>query len=103
MEQSPSVQQAAAAKEAAEAAATLKVGSKAEARRPRLGGFATWLASCCATCGKGSSADCVLVKCGKCELIRYCGRDCQLRAWKELGHKRSCGCPLPTQEAFASA
>tara|TARA_B100000795_G_scaffold124522_1_gene92910 strand:- start:83 stop:1396 length:1314 start_codon:yes stop_codon:yes gene_type:complete len=33
-------------------------------------------------------------KCAACEVVRYCGKDCQRAGWK-LGHKQSCGSPLP--------
>jgi SET domain/MYND finger len=29
--------------------------------------------------------------CGKCRKRRYCGRECQLRDWKEVSHKHWCG------------
>ena len=29
-------------------------------------------------------------KCAKCQPVRYCGRDCQLKHWK-AGHKKECG------------
>ena len=34
-------------------------------------------------------------KCCACEVVRYCGKDCQRAGWKR-GHKQSCGSPLPT-------
>ena len=90
--------EAAAAKSLADAAATLP--DAASSRRPHFGDCAPWLETQCATCG---SRPVKLLKCAKCGLIRYCSKECQVRAWKELGHKRSCGNPLPTREVFATA
>ena len=62
--------------------------------------MAALLADCCATCGSTGP----LQKCGKCRVIKYCGGECQVKGWKELGHKRSCGQVLPDQNSeLASA
>ena len=89
----------AAARAVAEAAATLPQASLAASRRPRPM-MAALLADCCATCGSTGP----LQKCGKCRVIKYCGGECQVKGWKELGHKRSCGQVLPDQNSeLASA
>ena len=38
----------------------------------------------CVVCGKPSSAHC-----GNCKAVHYCGRDCQVKHWKD-GHKHAC-------------
>ena len=89
----------AAARAVAEAAATLPQASLAASRRQRPM-MAALIADCCATCGSTGP----LQKCGKCRVIKYCGGECQVKGWKELGHKRSCGQTLPDQNSeLASA
>lgn len=41
----------------------------------------------CSNCGK---SDVPLLACSRCQLVRYCGKVCQARHWKEGGHKSSC-------------
>ena len=42
--------------------------------------------------------------CGACGITQYCSADCQREAWKRpVGHKSSCGAPLPTPGAVAAA
>ncbi|XP_077977699.1 uncharacterized protein LOC144433265 [Glandiceps talaboti] len=41
----------------------------------------------CAWCGEGHDD---LKKCARCHSVMYCGRDCQVRHWKEGGHKNDC-------------
>jgi hypothetical protein len=31
-----------------------------------------------------------LLKCGGCELARYCSKECQAKDWREGGHKQIC-------------
>jgi len=42
-------------------------------------------------------------KCAKCKKVRYCGRECQVAAWKTGGHKEVCGKPVVTTKAAAQA
>ena len=41
---------------------------------------------CCAKCGKVGAKKI----CGRCGVVRYCSRECQVAHWK-AGHKRECG------------
>ena len=40
----------------------------------------------CAACTKPDAPS----HCGKCKVVKYCGRECQLKHWKEMGHKKRC-------------
>lgn len=40
----------------------------------------------CSVCGKKGK----LQKCARCTAVSYCGRDCQVKDWKERGHKDVC-------------
>eukprot|EP00978_Attheya_sp_CCMP212_P045740 scaffold358830_cov83-Attheya_sp.AAC.1 len=42
----------------------------------------------CAFCYHPSAT---LQKCGKCKKRHFCSRECQLKDWKEAGHKIYCG------------
>ena len=44
------------------------------------------LKTMCNACGKFKAKS----KCTKCH-VRYCSKDCQIKAWKTLGHKARCG------------
>ena len=51
----------------------------------------------CFTCGKekkkptaGSGGDGGLLKCGGCLVAEYCSKECQVKDWKEGGHKKLC-------------
>ena len=66
------------------------------------------LSTCCSLCGKepelGPSAMYTFPCCSKCGETRYCGRNCQIEAWKQpCAHKASCGCKLPTPRVIASS
>jgi hypothetical protein len=43
----------------------------------------------CANCNKGAEK---LLLCGKCKLVKYCSRDCQVAHFKS-GHKKVCKAP----------
>jgi TPR repeat protein len=45
---------------------------------------------CCATCGTPKTTKRPLNICTRCRTVRYCNRDCQIKHWKEGGHKREC-------------
>ncbi|CAJ1953007.1 unnamed protein product [Cylindrotheca closterium] len=47
------------------------------------------LNSYCANCNKSLGTDGGM-KCSKCKVTLYCGRDCQVKHWKEGGHKQEC-------------
>ena len=45
----------------------------------------------CADCGiSGDSKGVKLNSCSQCKAVRYCGKACQLKHWKEGGHKKVC-------------
>ena len=44
----------------------------------------------CHVCGKRDSDAVTLEKCARCKFYFYCGKDCQLRHWKEQGHMGEC-------------
>lgn len=52
----------------------------------------------CAFCGTPSPEDTRHKACTRCRQVRYCNSRCQEVAWKQLGHKESCGRPLPSVE-----
>ena len=39
----------------------------------------------CAACTKKNASN----RCAKCKVVKYCGRDCQIKHWKH-GHKKRC-------------
>ncbi|KAI0869882.1 hypothetical protein GGS24DRAFT_477390 [Hypoxylon argillaceum] len=41
----------------------------------------------CAACGKAEGA---FLKCTGCGFAAYCGKDCQVKGWSEMGHKSNC-------------
>ncbi|KAI1170455.1 hypothetical protein F4777DRAFT_583907 [Nemania sp. FL0916] len=41
----------------------------------------------CAACGDEEG---MLMKCTGCAVAAYCGKDCQVKAWGEMGHKLNC-------------
>ena len=43
----------------------------------------------CGHCSKAEPAGVKFNSCGKCRVVRYCSRDCQVKDWK-AGHKRKC-------------
>ena len=43
----------------------------------------------CASCGVMEAGECVLKQCGRCKLVSYCSKDCQVTDWK-AGHKHVC-------------
>ena len=45
---------------------------------------------CCATCGTPKTTRRPLHACSQCHTTHYCNRDCQMKHWKEGGHKRNC-------------
>ena len=53
-------------------------------KKPHGGATASPKHPPCAVCSKPSSA-----KCGSCNAVHYCNRDCQVTHWKG-GHKRTC-------------
>ena len=58
--------------------------------RSALTGLASvreYVAACCAGCG-ATRATHKLKKCAKCDVARFCGAECQRRAWAE--HKPHC-------------
>mmetsp|Transcript_26875 Transcript_26875/g.65313 ORF Transcript_26875/g.65313 Transcript_26875/m.65313 type:complete len:597 (+) Transcript_26875:189-1979(+) len=65
----------------AEAAADRKEAKKAQNAEKDAGNFC---ASCNKSLGTGGMA------CSKCTITYYCGRDCQVKDWKEGGHKQKC-------------
>lgn len=46
------------------------------------------MAVLCLSCGKPPAPEKKLLKCSKCMLAHYCGKDCQNADWKE--HKKNC-------------
>ena len=42
----------------------------------------------CAVCRQRTEDDAPLMKCTRCQYVRYCGRDCQTRDWRH--HKVEC-------------
>lgn len=40
-------------------------------------------------CGMCAAPGCTLA-CGQCQVVKYCGRRCQIFHWKNAGHKTSC-------------
>ena len=42
---------------------------------------------CCDVCGVETAE---LMQCAQCGVRSYCGRSCQRKDWKEMGHKRVC-------------
>ena len=53
----------------------------------------------CACCGSPPPEGKRHPACRGCRLVRYCSEGpCQKTAWKKLGHKKSCGRPLPSME-----
>ena len=57
----------------------------------------------CAVCGALPSPGKRLQKCDACKLVCYCGREHQVLAWKMMGHKHSCGAPLPTSDSVMAS
>jgi len=45
---------------------------------------------CCSTCGKPKTPLRPLKPCKLCHTVQYCGRECQVKHWKESGHRREC-------------
>jgi TPR repeat protein len=45
---------------------------------------------CCATCGTPKTTRRPLNACSQCHTTHYCNRECQMKHWKEGGHKREC-------------
>jgi TPR repeat protein len=45
---------------------------------------------CCATCGTPKTTRRPLNTCSQCHTTHYCNRECQMKHWKEGGHKREC-------------
>ena len=56
-------------------------------------------ASACSGCSKSSFQ---LRKCGGCRQAAYCSRGCQVRHWKEGGHKQECAQLAPAAGAAAA-
>lgn len=63
----------------------------------------------CANCGKPGGIGVTLAKCGRCQLVAYCSRDCQAAHWKRKlgGHKEVCISvadrrPSPTSQPTSS-
>lgn len=52
----------------------------------------------CACCGSPPPEGKRHPACRGCRLVRYCSVHCQKTAWIKLGHKKSCGRPLPSME-----
>lgn len=50
----------------------------------------------CGTCGAQPAGERKFQRCARCNAVSYCSRECQQRGWQVLGHKRTCGKPLPT-------
>jgi hypothetical protein len=67
-----------------------------DANLPELKDDFSSLARACTECG---AQPVTLSRCGKCRLVHYCSRACQLAGWNRGGHKRTCGQPLPTPES----
>ncbi|KAI0885890.1 uncharacterized protein GGS22DRAFT_135588 [Annulohypoxylon maeteangense] len=44
----------------------------------------------CAACGKDEGGEGKLMRCTGCGVVAYCGTECQVRGWNELGHKADC-------------
>ena len=47
----------------------------------------------CFTCGKAPASSQSKSKCGKCQAVTYCSRECQIANWKKGiggGHKHQC-------------
>ena len=61
------------------------------------------LARRCAACGAPPAANKPFSACQACNLTRYCSVECQRHAYKELGHRASCGLPLPMPATVRSA
>jgi len=45
---------------------------------------------CCAACGTPKTTRRPLNTCSQCHTTHYCNRECQMKHWKEGGHKRDC-------------
>ena len=45
---------------------------------------------CCAACGTPKTTRRPLNACSQCHTTHYCNRECQMKHWKEGGHKREC-------------
>eukprot|EP00316_Scyphosphaera_apsteinii_P011619 CAMPEP_0119305864 /NCGR_PEP_ID=MMETSP1333-20130426/6752_1 /TAXON_ID=418940 /ORGANISM="Scyphosphaera apsteinii, Strain RCC1455" /LENGTH=422 /DNA_ID=CAMNT_0007309045 /DNA_START=90 /DNA_END=1358 /DNA_ORIENTATION=- len=62
------------------------------------------LQHCCSLCGIDPASDSRWQCCAKCGETRYCGRACQVEAWKQpCAHKVSCGHRLPTPNVIAES
>ncbi|KIW67600.1 hypothetical protein PV04_06838 [Phialophora macrospora] len=45
---------------------------------------------CCWSCKAEATAERKLLKCARCKVAQYCSKECQVRDWKEGGHKLKC-------------
>ncbi len=44
----------------------------------------------CDCCKRKRGEDVQLMECGRCHRAWYCGQECQVKSWKERGHKEHC-------------
>jgi len=45
----------------------------------------------CANCGVVEKTGAVILKpCGRCKVVKYCGKVCQMQHWKDGGHQSTC-------------
>lgn len=56
----------------------------------------------CALCGVRADAARSLQRCGGCMKMSFCSPQCMKSAWKQRGHKRFCGEPLPSGASIES-